>query len=255
MSLAPLLPIRALERRGVRAGFTCKVGGVSRGPLASLNLARRPGERTGDLEENWARVVRALDPGWTSERLALLEQVHGRAVVRVEAPGGALTTLAAADAAVTTQPGVVLAVRVADCVPVLLSAPGGVAAVHSGWRGTAQGVVPAAVAALREATGASAGELVAAIGPHISQDAYEVGEEVVEALAAAGLTAARFCQRGPQGRARVDLGEAVAEQLERAGVSAIERTRGCTASDPRFFSHRAEGDATGRQAGVIALAA
>ncbi len=252
----PLLPSRLLERRGVPGGFTCRVGGVSRGPLSTLNLARRPGESDADLAENWGRVAAALRPGWRAEQIALIEQVHGREVVRVGRPRGPFTPLGAGDALVTTRPGVVLAIRVADCVPVLLSAPGGVAAVHSGWRGTAAGVVAAAVERLVEETGAAASEMVAAIGPHISGAAYRVGEEVVQALVAAGLTEARFCTRAePDGAPHVDLGAAVAEQLERAGVGAIERAGGCTAQDPRFFSHRAEGAATGRQAAVIALAA
>lgn len=245
----PLTVLPRLRASGALGGFTGKAGGVSRGPLASLNLARRPGEEEPRLVENWRRVAAALRPGWGADRVALLDQVHRATVARIDRPGGPLATLAEADAALTTTPGVVLAVRVADCVPILLAAPGAVAAVHSGWRGTARAIVAAAVADLCEAAGCGPDRVVAAIGPHISGAAYEVGDEVADGLLAAGLTPARFLTRHPTGRLHVDLGAAVAEQLERAGVREVHRASACTATDPRYFSHRAEGPATGRQAG------
>ncbi|MGE0708679.1 MAG: polyphenol oxidase family protein [Planctomycetota bacterium] len=249
-----LLPAQALSLPHVRHGFTTRAGGVSRGALGSLNLARRPAEREEHLVENWRRVSAAL--GARTEDLVLSSQVHGRRVLEVERGTGPLAVVGECDALVTTTPGLVLATRAADCVPVLLAtraAPRpGVAAVHSGWRGTALGVVEAAVDALCAASGARPAALVAAIGPCISGEAYTVGPEVVAALRdQAGLAPESFLLPGP----RVDLGAAVAAQLRRAGVEEVERLACCTVGDERFFSHRREGDATGRFAGVIRLAA
>lgn len=236
---------------GVVHGFTTRAGGVSTGPLASLNLAARPGETSDALEENWDRVLRSLDPRLRASRVALLSQVHGAVVVRVDAPLGPHTAHGEADAAVTTELGVALAVRVADCVPVLLASPRGVAVAHAGWRGTAGGVVAATVQALLAATAEAPEAVRAFIGPHISAEAYEVGEEVVEGLRASGLPEGVFRRRGPR-RDHVDLGAAVAWQLESAGVCQIHALRACTARDDRFYSHRRDGAATGRLAGVIA---
>jgi YfiH family protein len=147
------------------------------------------------------------------------------------------------------MPGVVLAVRVADCVPVLLAAPGVVAAVHSGWRSTSVDVVGAAVQRM-VAAGADPGDITAWVGPHISQDAYEVGVEVVRGVEASGVPRDVFAK--PCGdKWHVDLGSAVAAQLARVGVTRIGRSTRCT-TGPDLFSWRGDGPDTGRQAGLIA---
>lgn len=251
---APLLRATSLAALpGVAHGFTTREGGVSAPPYEGLNLGRRPGERPEALVENWARVARALDAGLGADAVALVEQVHGGEVVVVDRPPGPLTPAARADALVTTTPGVILAVRAADCAPVLLAAPGGVAAAHAGWRGVAAGVIVAALEALLRATGARPGEVRAAIGPHIGPDAFEVGDEVVEAIARTGPPRAAFSRPGPRGRPHVDLGAALAAQLAARGVTCVERVGGCTTRDPRLWSHRRDGERGGRQAGVIAL--
>lgn len=252
--LAPLMvqsPLLA-GAAGVRHGFTTRSGGVSQGPLASLNLARRPGETDPALVENWSRISRALDlePG----RLALMSQVHGAQVIRAYEASGPLAVLGEADALVTTAPGLLLATRAADCVPILLAGPGGVAAVHSGWRGTAANVVGAATRALCEAAGCAPHQVKAAVGPCISGPAYECGPEVAGALSASGLSPHDFLEPGLGPREHVDLGRAVLAQLRELGVTERERVEVCTLDDPRFFSHRGEGARTGRFAGVIALA-
>lgn len=236
---------------GVVHGFSTREGGVSEGALASLNLARRPAERDEALAENWRRVVRSLHPALVPEAVAIVHQVHGARVLRVDHGRGPLEPMGEADALVTTVPGLVLAVRTADCVPVLLAAPGGVAAAHAGWRGTVAGVVPAAVRALCEATGAAPDEVVAAVGPHICAEAYEVGPEVVQGLRATGLADAVFLRPRPGARDHVDLGAAVEAQLRAAGVPRVDRVAGCTFTDARLFSHRRDA-AAGRQAGLVA---
>lgn len=245
--------VRSRLLHDVPHGFTTRYGGVSRGPLDSLNLARRPGETDERLVENWSRVAAAL--GRRAEDLVLLSQVHGRAVLRVRRPSGPLAVAGEADGLVTREPGLVLAARAADCVPVLLAGPRGgerpaVGAVHSGWRGTVQDVVGAAVAALCAEAECAPAQVRAAVGPCIGLAAYEVGEEVARELEAAGLGGC--VQRPPGARAHADLGAAVELQLRRAGVGAVERLGICTVSDPRFYSHRGEGPETGRFAGVIA---
>lgn len=257
---SPVLPAfdRLLHGPGLRSvpgvvhGFTTREGGVSTGPLASLNLARRPGETDDALRANWDRVVRALDPRLRHDDVAIVHQVHGADVVRVEAGRGPLDPLGEADALVTTAIGVVLAVRVADCVPVLLAAPGGVAAAHAGWRGAVAGVVEAALHALCEATGADPADVVAAIGPHITAASFEVGPEVVEGLRATGLPDAVFRRVAPGRKDHVDLGAAVQAMLSRRGVRRVDRVPGCTVRDPEFFSHRRDGAGTGRMVGAIA---
>jgi YfiH family protein len=241
-----------LSDKDIVHGFTTRQGGVSTGALASLNLAPRPGEDADTLRENWRRVLRALHGELGLESVAVLHQVHGNGVVRVERGRGPLDPVADADGAVTTEWGVVLVVRTADCVPVLLTAPGGVAVAHAGWRGVVAGVVPAVVAVLCEVTEAAPASVRAAIGPHISGEAYEVGAEVVAGMRAAGLPDTAFLLPRPEHRDHVDLGAAVEAQLLGAGVSQIEHVHGCTASEPRFYSHRGDGPDTGRMAGVVA---
>ena len=134
--------------------------------------------------DDWRRVAAALDV----KHVATLNQVHGCGVVPIE-PGWALSNRRLdGDALVSGDPEVAVAIRAADCVPLLIADPvtSAVAAVHAGWRGTAAGVATAAVAALSREFGARPEHLVAAIGPSIGACCYEVGSELVDAFAAAG---------------------------------------------------------------------
>ncbi len=173
-------------------------------------------------------------------------QLHGRVVARVGDGGRAEPP--EADAIVSLANAV--AVVTADCVPVLLAvhSGAGVAAVHAGWRGLASGVVAAGARALREA---AAGELVAALGPHIGVCCYEVDAPVLDALRprfAEQLDAARVPTR--PGHQRLDLGRLARSELERAGVAARQigtAQAACTYCDPRrFHSYRRDGPASGR---------
>lgn len=241
------------------------------GPLARVaqhgfttrELALRGGPST--EPEGW-RAAAAL-AGVGPERLARVKQVHGREV-RVLARGGVDGNLAhtpEADAIVGGEPGTALAVVVADCVPVLLAdARAGVAAaVHAGWRGTAAGVVRAAIARMRD-LGARPEHIVAAIGPSIGPCCYEVGDELVDAFLAAGHARAdveRWFHRAPhperaEGALRLDVARANADQLEASGVSAdrIHACGLCTKTHCAIFdSYRADGPEAGRMAAVIAV--
>lgn len=184
------------------------------------------------------------------------QQVHGASVVRAQACGEPAPE---ADAIVSAQPGVPVGVVTADCVPVLLAAPGGaaVAALHAGWRGLAGGVVAAGVSALVREAGVPAGELVAAIGPHIGACCYEVDEPVLSALEAAHGAVLRAAVRPARpGHAQLDLGAVAAGALLRAGLpeAAIGRAAAqCTACDARrFHSYRRDGARSGRLVHFIA---
>jgi YfiH family protein len=169
------------------------------------------------------------------ERLATLKQVHSAECVAGAGRGGVLGT---GDALLENTPGAVVAVKTADCIPLLLVDPGhrAVAAVHAGWRGTVAGIAQRAVAALGAQFGSRAGDLHAAIGPAIGKCCYEVGPEV----------AARF---GVDGRAHIDLAETVRRQLEAAGVGGqrIYMSGLCTQCRAgEFHSFRRDGAAAGR---------
>jgi YfiH family protein len=186
-----------------------------------------------------SRLVAALAP-WG--RLCFLRQVHGRTVVEA-APGEEC----AADAHVTGEPGLLLGVETADCLPMLLVDPERrlVAAVHAGWRGTAAGVAGAAVEALR-ARGATPASLLAALGPAIGACCYEVGDELREAFGPAG---AAFFRPGPRGRPHLDVRAANVAQLRQAGVrpERIHHEAECTYCGPdRYPSYRREGPGAGR---------
>ena len=245
-----LLSTEAFAGLSVVHGFTTRAGGVSRGSWGSLNLARRPGEADSDLQENWHRVASAA--GLSAADVAIVSQVHGATVLEVGAASGPLETLGEADGMWTSAPGILLAVRIADCVPVLFASERGVAVAHAGWRGIAAGVVGATVRALCAGIGGEPKDLCAAVGPHISGAAYEVGSEVVDGLAASGVDPEVFVRPGRRGRPHVDLGAAVDAQLRSSGVSRVEHLGGCTYSDGRFHSFRRDGVAAGRMAGVVA---
>jgi len=242
-----------LHAAGFRHAFFTRHGGVSAGPYATLNFSRSVGDRAAHVERNLCRAAATLRV--PPARLYVVAQVHGADVVEITA---ADTPEAVArrpgDALIARADGLACGVRVADCVPVLLAdrASGAVAAVHAGWRGVVADVVGAAVAALR-AGAPGEPDLVAAIGPHISAAAFEVGEDVATALGAVapGVPAVR---QSPGGRPCVDLRALVRAELVRAGVpmAAIDDVAGCTFSEPdRFFSFRRDGAHSGRHLAAI----
>jgi len=186
-----------------------------------------------------------------------MKQVHGADVhVAVRAAGAPSSASApVGDAVVVAEPGVAVAVWVADCVPVLLcdETTQSAAAVHAGWRGTVKGVVGSAIAVLRSRFGADPGRMRVAIGPCIGPCCFEVGDEVVEALLAA-FPGAEGCVL-PGTRRRIDLVEANRLQAEAAGVPAerIQASGLCTVCRPDLLESYRRGRGTcGRMAGLIA---
>lgn len=227
----------------VRAVSTCRDGGVSRGPWASLNLGDRCGDDPTAVAANRKRLIEAIgapgEPFW-------LQQQHGIDVVRARARSG---TPPKADAAFATTPGVVCVVQTADCSPVLLCNRAGteVAAIHAGWRGLAAGVIPAALAQLAS----PAHELLAWIGPTIGPGAFEVGDDVRSAMSHLDPDGRGFASGDRLGKWQADLPELVATSLHGAGVTAVHHSRLCTATQPqRFFSYRRDRQ-SGRMASLI----
>ncbi len=239
---------------GVGAVMTTRAGGVSSGPYAAMNLGSAVGDAPEAVQENRRRFEHAIGakPVW-------LKQVHGAVVLRLDAlPAG--TDPPEADASICTTPGRACVVGIADCLPVLLWAPGarGVGAAHAGWRGLAGGVLENTVAALCEAAACEAHELQAWLGACIGPQAFEVGEEVLVAFGAdpARPDATRFRPRlGADGSPRwlAHLPQLARDRLQRLGVVRISGGRWCTVSDAsRFFSFRRD-RVTGRMAAAIWL--
>lgn len=242
-----------LDAHGFAHGFSLRTGGVSEGPFESLNLGRTVGDDPSHVAENLARFSEAA--GCDPTRLFEVSQVHGDTVVDVKATDEVAEVRALeADALLTAAPGAAVAVRTADCLPVLMADPrtGAVAAVHAGWRGVVAGVVEAAVERLVQTHGVRPEELVAAIGPHIRAEAFEVGFDVAEAIADAAHGADVVLERAP--RPHADLAAAVRAQLAHRGLSPdhVDDVGGCTLSEPeRFFSHRRDAGRTGRHLSAI----
>ncbi|MEB2313754.1 MAG: peptidoglycan editing factor PgeF [Sorangiineae bacterium] len=242
-----------LEASGFRHAFFTRRGGVSTGAYASLSFSTASGDAPDHVSENLARAARAL--GVAPNMLYFLSQVHGREVLRVRGGEARDEVLRReGDAVVSGDAGVACAVRVADCVPLLVAdrASGAVAAAHAGWRGVAAGVAAESVRALRALTGAE-GALVAAIGPHISVDAFEVSDEVAQTLRDASPDP-DVVRPGPHGRPHVNLRKIIRAQLCEVGLRAqdVDDVGGCTVGDPaRYFSFRRDGKASGRHLAAI----
>jgi len=249
-----ILEADVLALPGLQHGFTTRLGGASSGPWGSLNLSHRVGDEPAAVAENRRRFEVLSGRDWS--QVVCLNQVHGRAVLVVERPAVELPPEDARrhDACVSLRADVVLAVRTADCVPILLYDPvrRAVGVAHAGWRGTLAGVATAALEAL-VGLGCRPGDVRAALGPCIQVAAYGVGPEVhAPFLARFGPEAA---PPGGQGL-RVDLAAANRRLLLEAGLAAghIQVLPRCTFSEPAaFFSHRRDRGLTGRHLAYIAL--
>lgn len=232
---------------GARAAFSTRLGGISEVPFDSLNLGILTDDDPESVAENRRRLARAL--GHDPAQIVFALQVHGMRLIDHSAPStefrGSFDThtvskeprkgVAEADGHLVREPGLAPLVFVADCLPVALYGPGGLAMVHAGWRGLAGGIVGDAAEAV-EATSA-------AIGPGIGPCCYEVGEEVLDAFAdlGEGIAAGRM----------LDLPEVARRLLAEAGVFRVESAGLCTSCQRElFFSHRRDHGRTGRQAGV-----
>jgi YfiH family protein len=236
------------EGKGWRAGFSTRLGGVSEGDYAELNLSLAVGDDAGRVLENRVRLGAAA--GFDPSALVVGRQVHGvrvtvaTAAERGRGAHGLDDALADTDGLITDAAGLPLMVSTADCVPVLVAASGphgpAIAVIHAGWRGMLDGIVARAALQLRRH-----GRLTAAvIGPSIGPCCFDVSDEV----------GGDFQERypGTWRGGRVDLWTAAARQITAAGLAAglIANPRLCTVCDRRFFSHRRDHGHSGRQAAV-----
>lgn len=219
----------------VRHGFFTRKGGASSGVFAGLNCGQGSSDQTEIVTINRGRVAEAMQV--PADALVSVHQVHSADVKIVDAP---LNDKPRADAIVTATPGLALTVLTADCQPVLFAdtRAGVIGAAHAGWRGTLDGVLEATLDAM-EALGATRAGINAAIGPSISQAAYEVGPEFIEAFMDDDPDNHRFFINGAGDRYLFDLPGYGLHRLRRAGVGSAEWTRHCTYGDAeRFYSYR-----------------
>lgn len=278
--------------------FSLRRGGVSRTPASGLNLGFTPQTKRAEVEKNRRRFFSQL--GAEHFALASLRQTHSSTVylAGLDASGNLEYRLAGSsvpqainaplpegDALLTDQPGLLLSVRTADCLPVLLvdRRRRAVAAVHAGWRGALARIVEKAVGEMRRLFGSQPEDLLAALGPSIRVCCYEVGQEVVDAFGGRFAHGEKFFRRDPAAGsharaaaaplsslslyppghapaaapvARLDLVAVAEEQLLCAGLRAanIQPLPFCTACrTDLFFSHRKEGSLTGRMMAVIGI--
>ncbi len=241
-----------LEGAGLTHAFLTRLGGVSRGPFATLNLGHTVGDDLAAVQENHRRVFVLF--GVDRQQVVSPYQVHSAHIRRVGPEHGG-TVQNATDGLLTTAPGVVLLFRFADCVPLLLWDPvhRAVGLVHAGWRGVARGVVGAAVEAFRRHVGTSPEDLWAGIGPAIGPCCYRVGPEVIAAVIGEDPEKGELVHQRKDGL-YLDLPGVVRAQLERLGVRQIEMSGICTACrTDEWFSHRAEGGRTGRFGALVML--
>jgi YfiH family protein len=226
------------ELPGARAAFSTRIGGVSAGPYQALNVAVLTGDEQDHVRENRSRLAGAV--GRPAEGVVMGRQVHGTELCRHDGAqeprvyADVVRSPEEVDAHATSSPELTPLVMVADCLPVALVGPGGVAMAHCGWRGLAGGMIAKAADAVQAEA--------AAIGPGIGPCCYEVGDEVLGAFADLdGVARGRM----------LDLTAVATALLEQAGVTEVESSGLCTSSNPDlFFSHRRDGERTGRQAGL-----
>lgn len=254
--------------------FTDRTGGVSSAPYWSANVGHATADDSACLAENRRRIAAAFAEPFTPRPTLpwiWLDQVHGSTVLAVpedtqdarsdgtvprgsisaEGATGAATATATADAAVTTNEEVALAILTADCAPLALATPQAVGAVHAGWRGLSLGVIEAAVARLQSL---GEGPVEAVLGPCIRSCCYEFGSaELAPLLERYGptLRARTTSARTTHGALALDMAEGVRRALECAGVVEFADVGICTACSPDHFSYRRDGE-TGRQVMLVA---
>jgi YfiH family protein len=242
---------------GLSHGFASRNGGVSTGTFSSLNFGLKGGDSPDNVRRNLERLAAGV--GFTPARFFRAKQVHERRILRIDRDSDPKQILAEpADGLVTDDPGHALGVLTADCVPVLLvvldqqGRARAIGAAHAGWRGVVSGVLASVVERLAEEHGAERERILAATGPCIGVEAYEVGSEVAEHFE--GIPNAVRTDLGS--RPHLDLPAAVRHQLLEAGLrdQAISQPSVCTHSQPDlFFSYRRDGPKSGHQLSVIGL--
>ena len=227
------------DRSGVVRAVTDRSGGASRGRYSGLNLGFHVGDDPDAVSANRRRLTERL-----GRPVVYMDQCHGAEVAVVD---GVPDVAPSCDAVVTRSAGVALAVLVADCVPVLLSGGGVVAAVHAGRPGLVAGVVPHTLAVMREL---GAGEVDAVVGPSVCGRCYAVPAEMRDAAARVEPVSSTVSWTGTPA---IDVAAGVVAQLRADGVG-VRWLPGCSREREDLYSYRRDGR-TGRFAGVVALVA
>jgi YfiH family protein len=242
------LSCQALAREGFTNGFSTRMGGTSPMPMDALNLAGFHEDAAENIHENRRRFLRLFDGEW---QLTAVWQMHSADIRVVLDREDARSDEVRCDALTTRAPGILLAVKSADCVPVLLgdTRTGACAAIHAGWRGTVARIVERTLTRMREEYGTRAEDVCAAIGPAAGACCYEVGEEVIEAFRSNFDDADTLFQPTREGHALIDLQRANRNQLIQSGVQQerIHTVPFCTmCRTDLFFSYRREKSTAGR---------
>ena len=229
-------------------------GGASAAPFDSLNLSYAVGDDPAAVDENRARAVAAV--GWEPDRIVSPRQVHGRHVEVVGRGSVSSAESLEADALVTNEPGVLLMMKFADCVPIVLWDPvhAVVGLVHAGWKGTMLGAPAAALEVMSQRFGSVPSDLLAGVGPSIGPCCYQVGPEVVR-LAGEAFPGTDLVRPGGDGSPHLDLWKANAETLSRAGIAGDHLVVAGICTRCRrdlFFSHRAARGGPSGRFGVVA---
>ena len=236
---------------GVSHRFFSRIGGTSPRPWTGLNTSLTVMDAPARVQENLARI--RFQIGVAADALLSVTQVHGNEVVEIKELKDVSDI--SADGLFTQMPDIALAIRTADCVPILMTDMKGcfVAALHAGWRSATADIMGTALAKIQAATGVKSEEIVVAIGPCIGKENFEVGDDVKE-KARALLNSDEFFTQKKNGKYLFDLRTFIKRRLAELGVVNVDNVGGCTFSDTdTYFSHRAEQGNTGRQMSVIAL--
>ncbi|MDO4807193.1 MAG: polyphenol oxidase family protein [Coriobacteriales bacterium] len=240
---------------GVTLAFTERTGGCSTNEFSSLNLGLYCDDNEDDVLRNQQKALDAMGAGHLFDRLVNPVQVHGSDVVRIGRGGlsweaARQVALKGADAIVCNEPNVPVLLCYADCVPVVLVAPGAFAVVHSGWRGSLARIAGKALGVLTDAAQCQASEVQAYVGPHIGAEDYQVSEDL----------ASKFCKEFGNtvvvGKRNLDLAAAVGRALVDEGLPEQALTvvgESTTRNTDRFYSYRAEGGKCGRHGALACI--
>lgn len=241
---------------GVTLAFSERTGGVSQPPYASLNVGDSCGDEAGAVVANRRRLLEALGVGQLEARLVNPVQVHGSDIVVISDGSDAAVAAAqaaaraGADAVVCAATDVPVLLCSADCVLVVLVAPGAFAVVHSGWRGTVARVAAKALAALTELAGCQPADVLCYLGPYIHAADFEVSPDLAERFVA------EFGPTVAPDATHVDLGQAIRLTLTAAGArdeAVLDECPSTVTNTQRFFSYRAEGGTCGRIGALAVL--
>lgn len=245
----------ALEQNGFANGFSTRLGGVSPFPANDLNLSGFDEDSAENIAENRRRFLSVFESDF---RLATVWQVHGDDIKLVADQADVETSDQKFDALISDLEGVLVGVKTADCVPVLVGDPktGAFAAIHAGWRGTAQSIVSKAIDRMKAAFGTDAADLVCAIGPAACGRNYEIGQDVIDAFKENFPSSEKYFAATRDGHALVDLHMANKDQLLEKGVpeSSIFVSTLCTMErTDLFFSYRVEKKKYGKTGRLLSV--